>query len=87
MTRSTQLASRERRAHGNASRAYVFHTLTSVAGVVAGAIVGLTAGALFGVFGPPGSWTGAWLGPLGRSISEGPRSLADLYEQPRRSSR
>jgi hypothetical protein len=82
MTRSTQLASRQRRADRSALRVYALRNLTSIAGVVVGAVVGLALGAVFGVLGPPGSWTGAWLGPLGRRISEGPRSLADLYERP-----
>jgi hypothetical protein len=55
--------------------------LASVTGVMVRAFMNLTMGLAFGLLGPPGSWTGAILGPLGRKISEGPHALDELFPQ------
>jgi hypothetical protein len=82
MTHSTLLQARDHTARRRNRRVYAAQNLGSLTGTVAAAVMGLVVGAVFGVLGPPGCWTGRWMGPLGRRISEGPRSLADLYEQP-----
>ena len=53
--------------------------VASAAGVVVRAVMNLIVGVAFGVLGPPGGWTGAILGPLGRTISEGPHALDELF--------
>jgi hypothetical protein len=65
MTRLPDSPSTKRSADQSASRIHVFHSLTSVAVPVAGAMMGAGVGAVVGVLaGPPGIWVGALLGTL-----------------------